>query len=181
MDGGRKGCVELPLRSRRGASLDAIAAFITGEVDDARLDALIWGLVLVNHGSQPKIDHWRSGDAARIPRVYALLKLLFLPHPITLPTGEVTVRPEPALTTLLRAERIPEACEIGLRRLRSSGLVPMTSRRGGQPAGGADWWHNDIDPRRLAAALVFPISKYDTARLMDLVIRPGKTDNVAVA
>jgi CRISPR-associated protein Csx17 len=38
MDGERSGCDQLPISGRRTASLDAIAAFIAGETDDARIE-----------------------------------------------------------------------------------------------------------------------------------------------
>jgi len=173
MDGGRRGCVSLPLAFRRSASLNAIADFLSGQTDDAGIEELLWGLVLVDQGKDyPELDHWRSVDVLPLPRAFALLKLLFLPFPLETRSGPTTIRPEPSLLPLLRAGRMDEACALAMRRLRASGLVPMTTPPGARAASNEEWQAGGIDPRRLAAALLFPISMSDVKQLADLVLRP---------
>lgn len=96
MDGSRAGCERLPLASRYVASLGAIAAFIAGDLDDERIEQLIWGLMLVDgRGGTMRDRPDQSGDgegagiqgcdleaSGPLPREYALLKLLFLPRPL---------------------------------------------------------------------------------------------------
>lgn len=89
MDGERAGCQRLPLASRFTVPLDVIAAFIAGELDDARIEELIWGLMLIDTwrrdlapaGMNQSRDGQRA-DPNPLPREYALLKLLFLPRPL---------------------------------------------------------------------------------------------------
>ena len=61
------------------------------------------------------------------------MKLCFLPFPIQINGVEHVITPEPAILSLLESDRVLEACEIALRRLRASGLRPLGDKRG-QPA-----------------------------------------------
>jgi len=95
MDGARAGCERLPLASRYTVPLDTIAAFIAGDLDDERIEELIWGLMLIDgrrgaksdradqgrEATQPTRDREGAGSCA-LPCEYALLKLLFLPRPL---------------------------------------------------------------------------------------------------
>lgn len=186
MDAGRKGCMSLPLAFHRPASLDAIATFLAGGTDDARIEELLWGLVLTDHTKQyPVMSPWRSEreDAPPVPRAFALLKLLFLHEALETPSGGAVIRPRPGILPLLRAGRTGEACASAMRRLRSSGLVPMPHRASGRPSRDNTWEHEggNIDSCRLAAALLFPVSKNHVKRLADLVLRPvGEPVEVAV-
>lgn len=107
MDGARAGCECLPLASAETVSLDTVAAFLEGQVDDRRIEELLWGLVLVDssqrvhrpggstgaqgspgpHTGVPNAQH-----VALIPRDFALLKLLFLPAPLVPERSGTTVR-----------------------------------------------------------------------------------------
>jgi CRISPR-associated protein Csx17 len=158
------------LASRRYASLAAIDAFLREETDDERLEALLRGLALLNWSrrsdSLPRISR---GVPPTLSRAYALLKLLFLPdgklkrHTLT---EAVTIRHEPAIVPLLRAERVPEALEIVDRRLRASGLTPFTCQfHVPQDVGG-----------RLAASLLIPIADSAVNALAALVLRPANPE-----
>jgi CRISPR-associated protein Csx17 len=166
MEAEREGCNQLPLVSRRDASLQAISAFIAGEVDDRRIAELLWGLVLIDH-RQPYLRLSRQPiDAPPIPRAYALLKLLFSPRPFPVETGDVWIKPEMAILPLLRGNRPADACAIAIRRLRASGLIPMTQKAS---------QNRELfvpNPLRLAAALLIPISSQDIETLKNMVIRP---------
>lgn len=188
MDGDRNGCEDLPLASAASAPLAAIASFIAGDLDDRRVEDLLWGLVLV----QPKRHHpaEREVDSA-VPAAYALLKLLFLPRPLMIERREnggvlaryakqkergVQIRPEPRVVHLLRAGQLGEACVIAMRRLRASGLAPMPRARAGRTRDG-DWKELDrmgaagVDPIRLAAALLIPIDERALQSLITLISR----------
>lgn len=200
MDGARAGCERLPLTSRYTAPLDAIAAFIAGNLDDQRIEGLIWGLMLIDtrrrHPARAGMNQSRDrqrADPNPLPREYALLKLLFLPRPFVPERsgesfkwrlarrlaggrmeGGLVIRPEPRILPLLRAGRIGEACRIAAQRLRVSGLAPMP---GPLPTGvmrDDNWSEGAMDSRRaqrIAAALLIPISSKSVNCLVDLVCR----------
>jgi len=199
MDGARAGCENLPLDFKHGLSLDTIASFIAGLLDDRRIEELLRGLVLIDHrqkypGGLPPAT---VEDAPPLPREFALLKLLFLPRPLVRhwedeyqrwnwrlarsvsgsngkPKEEhgFTIRPEPRVLPLLRSGRVDEACRIAYQRLRSSGLKPLPG-----PTSSGLWresdWEPDpsIDPRRLAASLLLPVGSAVVNRLIHLVTR----------
>ncbi len=195
MDGARAGCARLPMTSPCAAPLETVAAFLAGGLDDARIEELLWGLMLVDprKGVQSASGEKRSPDGTDgptpppLPREYALLKLLFLPGPLV-PVGDgdnvkwhigegdggIAIRPEPRIVPLLCAGRIGEACRIAARRLRASGLPPMP---GPLPTGRMrdDFWaEQPNDPRRgrrLAAALLMPIPSASVDSLVKLVCR----------
>jgi len=178
MDGQRAGCECLPLASHIAVPLDIIAAFIAGELDDQRIEDLIWGLMLINPSYASGKAKNASTPPTVLPRHYALLKLLFLPGPLAADrpgdseTG-IAIRPEPRIGPLLRAGRVGEACAVTARRLRASGLPPMPG-----PVGGVvrdlEWLEYPADHRRaqrLAAALLIPISSESVDSLVHLVCR----------
>jgi CRISPR-associated protein Csx17 len=208
MDGARAGCGRLPIASRHTAPLDAIAAFIAGDLDDQRIEELIWGLMLLDHRRNtqrtPKGSQVRQSDrSALLPRDYALLKLLLLPRPLVPEgTGEsvkwrlarrlasgrmesgLTIRPEPRILPLVRAGRIGEACRVAAQRLRICGLSPMP---GSLPTGvmrDLSWSEGTADSRRgrrLAAALLIPVSSKPVSCLVHLVCRDGSAAAEALA
>lgn len=154
------------IHSRRAASLDSIADFLNHQTDDQRIEDLLRGLSLINWSN---VQERSAQRAARVPpslpRVYALLKLLFLPDGglVRREMSEpVIIRHEPSIIPLLRAGRVAEALEITERRLRASGLIPFTT----------DFHFPDEDGPRLAASLLIPISQHAQQTLFDLVLRP---------
>jgi CRISPR-associated protein Csx17 len=172
IDGERAGCDRLPLACRRTASRNAIAAFIAGEIDDRRVEELLWGMLLINHYKDYPILKRSPIDAPPLPRSYALLKLLFMPGPLTKQNETVEVRPEMAILPLLRAKRVDDACQVALRRLRASGFIPQAKQTSQQ-------WHTP-DSARIAAALLIPVASRDVEYLKSMVLRP-ETNNQAVA
>lgn len=192
IDSVRAGCQRLPLASRFAVPLDTVAAFLGGELDEQRIDDLIWGLMLIDDRGTQTPDR-QGADHSTVPRAYALLKLLFLPRPLVIERradgtrfarllqdnepGGIVIRPEPSILPLLRGGRLGEACKIAMRRLRSSGLDPMPKPIRGRGVRDDDWRELDrmsgsgIDPQRLAAALLIPIREDAVKRLIDLVIR----------
>jgi len=174
MDSARYGCPALPLKFRHSASIEAVSMFIQGDLDDRRIALLIWGLMLVDQGkAYPKLP-WQVPDASPLPRSFALLKLLFLPHAVQTPDGDTRVRPEPRLLPLLRAGRAGEACTIAARRLRASGIATIPHAR--RTTRDREWQGADggVDPRRLAASLLIPISINNAGRLATMITRPEK-------
>lgn len=176
LDGEREGCSNLPLGSRHSASLGAIAAFLEGSqgtIDEAKMAELLWGLVLVDQRQTYLKIAFAKDRTSPLPRAYALLKLLFLPGPLTTHQGtQVRVCPESRVLSLLRSGRIAEACEIATRRLRSSRLTPMR----------VNWKDVHRMPgSRLAAALLVAVDARCAEDLLKLVIRPESLSRNAVA
>lgn len=201
MDAERAGCEHLPLESRYAAPLSTVAAFIEGDLDDERIEDLIWGLMLIDPSSR---GNGASGftasanDASPLPREYALLKLLFLPRPLVAERIEdvihwrlarrgeqgIAIRPEPRMLPLLRAGRVGEACRIAAQRLRTSRLAPMPGPRPSGSTRDGDWiersW-GDRPARRLAAALLIPISSTSAVHLVRLVCHENTATGAAAA
>ena len=172
MDGARAGCERLPLAFVSGASLDAVAFFLAGEIDEQRLENLLWGLILTRQELEagPTVPS-RFEDAPPLPRAFALLKLLFFPFPLRTKAGEVIIKPESSILPLLGAGRVAEACQIAMRRLRSSGLEPLPYRSGSGANRDEAWLDAvPLDGTRLAAALLFPVSRREIRTLCELVL-----------
>jgi len=162
---------KLALASARRASIDAVMAFVDGHTDDERIEELLKALVLV---------HWRealppsktSNADASISSAYALLKLLFLPD-AALTWGAVAdpraIRYEPAIVPRLRAGQPDEAIQTAARRLRASGLEPITERFHVAPE----------QAKRLAAALLIPVDTSATS-LARRVLKPPKSKDQTV-
>src|SRR5262249_15961393 len=150
------------------ATFADVAEFLNGEVDDTKLEDLIWGLSLVErdgHQEEPV-----STNEAELPRAYALLKLTLLQGKLEWASagpesvlrintprlganpGGVAVKPEPAILAKLRAGNVQGACEVAARRLQLSGFSPI----GGFLADGArraiDWSAGGAQPERLLGA-----------------------------
>ncbi len=189
MDGIRFGTDSLPIQYRYPANLKSITLFINQEVDDKRLEELLWGYILINHRtSYPKIKY-NISSSFPIPRVYALLKLLFLPCNI-IPHWNVEsqnyywqftkninegihIPSELRILSLLRSDRLSEACQVAYRRLMVSGLHPLPGSLSSGYWRANDWKSElSIDTTRLAAALLFPIGNKDLNKIINLVTRP---------
>jgi CRISPR-associated protein Csx17 len=160
------------LTSRRVTSLATINAFLNYETDDIRIEELLRGLILLDwHKVEADSKPQTSGRSvpATLPRVYALLKLLFLPEG-KLQRKEnsepIFIKHEPAIVPLLRAGRVSEAVQIATQRLRSSGLVPAAS----------EFYFDDAAGVRLAASLLIPIDQPSIRALAERVLREPSED-----
>jgi len=174
MDGERNGCKDLPLAASNFVSLDTVSRFLAGELDERRIEDLLWGLMLLpqspGRSSRPPDDV----NAPPLPRAYALLKLLFLPQPLKVDGLAVTIKPEPSVVSLLTADHVGEACRIAMRRLRASGLSPLPHPRRGGVVRDNDWQELESfgsDGQRLVAALLLPLSYASIDWLRKLVTR----------
>jgi CRISPR-associated protein Csx17 len=184
MEASRTGLERLPLAGRCHAPLHDVSTFLVGETDDRRIEALLWGLVLIDdrpghpeHQTQlSKFDDL----PLLLPHAYVLLKLLFLPHQLSWPVGaaEVSVTPEPEILGRLNAGDVDGACAIALRRFRGIGLIPMP----GLISGGG-WrrvkFDQALDPKRLAAALLFSVGH--PAELVKRALRPPTNERAESA
>lgn len=160
------------LTSSRFASLKTVSAFLNVETDDARLEELLRGLILLDW-HKAELD-FKPRTQARdvpptLPRAYALLKLL------SLPAGKfqrdersetTIIKHEPAIVPLLRAGRVPDALQVAYQRLQASGLTPATR----------EFHYDNAEGIRLAAALLIPIDEPSIRALAALVLRDKTED-----
>jgi CRISPR-associated protein Csx17 len=132
-----------------------VALFLDGDVDEALLEDLIFGLLWVDwrrSASRESIaelrSRWSVATSDRpVLRSWSLLKLLFSASSLRGPGGEpLKVRCESAIVPLLNAGRVGEACRIAQRRLFVSGLNPLRVD-----------FPDASDGTRIAAALLFPV------------------------
>jgi len=156
-----------PLRAARRAGLADIADWLAGGIDEARLAALLPGLMLVRlpAGTSP-----RGEREAPLPAAYRLLKPLFatdeqLHRAGLLPAGRSLPLPA-AIVRRLETGDVAGAVEHAERRLRAAGIRVAQARVG--TAG--------IDGRRLLAALTVPIGNKALASLLPQALRP-KTES----
>jgi len=143
-----------PLESARWARLADIEEFLHGKLDIQRIASLVLPLSFV--WSSTRTDHQ---DGVGNPRpsalhaAYAVMKLTLLPE--RLDSGDlgvdVDVWMEPSMFPLLRAGRCREAYQVAYRRLRASGLHPVSEYPGIPDK-------SELG-RRLAAALLFPVGR----------------------
>lgn len=162
MDAERLGSSKNPLYGLLELAAEDVASFMACEVDDSRIEDLLFGLSLMDWKLDPSSeirhelrDRWRTPVLPTpIPAQLALLKLVYSPKTLRFDDGvEASVVPEPSILSLLIAGRIDEACQVARRRLLASGLVPVNVKWP-QRAG--------FDPIRLAAALLLPCRSLST-------------------
>lgn len=143
------------LRGESPATLGDVAAFIRGETDDARLEALLKGLILVDW-SGPGYHPAGPGEPLP-PALFSLLKLTHLPHPLR----EVAIPWEGSILARALSGDAAQAGRLAARRLRGSGFRPSFEAVC-EPV---------VLARRAGAALLIPISEKDSNRLATIVLR----------
>ena len=159
-----------PLDSTYSARLSDIADFLNGAVDTQRVADLAFPLSFIRHthrrrdgesGQRPQF-HAPPG----LPAAYATMKLTLLPRRFECPEfrADTDIWHEPRMLALLHAGRVNDAHGVAERRLRSSGLQPLT----GSP-GIPD---RSDQGRRLAAALLFPLDGAADRTLAQCALRP---------
>jgi CRISPR-associated protein Csx17 len=147
------------------APLPDVVAFIEGQTDDELLADLLWGLCLVDWVNvQAKDMPWLgSHDSAPAAVPSALFSLLRLAFPRRGERGDSPAVPAiPVIHRQAATGAGLEASRLTVRRLRGSGLHPAL----GEVALAGD------AVRRAGAALLFPLSRRDFARLSELVLKP---------
>ena len=146
---------ELPLRGWRAAPLAAVAAFLAGQTDDARIAALAVGLAWCRTGR-----HSNPGTREEaLPFAYAALKPLFAPEGVGPAEVNEKKRVDPLpLVRLIRAGRVGDAIRRAQIVAQGAGLPAPFVRR--EPAA-------SLDPDRLTAALLFPIAPKAYERLSE--------------
>jgi CRISPR-associated protein Csx17 len=181
LDAQRLNLEALPISSQRAVDPGTIAAFIAGEVDDQKIERLMWGLLACRIEWQSAIGAKREDAGHRdslLPRCYPLLKAALAGiHPDSKPPGILNakqsrtfeklkrVKPDPRLLQLIQADRLGEATALAGQNLRDAELTPARIEWERESIGGS------ATARRLAAALLFTVSSLNLTRLMELVSR----------
>ncbi|MBF0561785.1 MAG: type I-U CRISPR-associated protein Csx17 [Alphaproteobacteria bacterium] len=144
-----KGKAELPLRGCRAAPLAAIAAFLAGRTDEARIAALAAGLAWTR--SRTGVSSGIGREDA-VPFAYAALKPLFIPDGVGSGNGEKRLLDPLPLVRLIRAGRVANAVTLAQRMARGAGLPTPFARL--DPS-------SPVQGERLVAALLFPSMAHD--------------------
>lgn len=161
-----------PWRGHTPAPLAAIGAWLDAALDDERIAELLPGLALARI---PQRLRGVQFEDVPLPPAFAALKPLFvareqlararLLRPAGLTpdggSGASRSRDSAVIVRLLSADRVADAVELGLRRLRLMGLAPLASLR--------ETAHPD--GQRLLAALLVPLSDHDLRRLARRITR----------
>ena len=136
-----------PLESAHWARLLDIEEFLHGKLDIQRIASLVLPLSFVRAGRHDGVNPRPSALHA----AYAAMKLTLLPERLVCRDLDIDVDVwmEPSMFPLLHAGRVKEAYRVACRRLRISGLRPV-SEEPGIPD------RSELG-RRLAAALLFPV------------------------
>ena len=155
--------VYAPLSSAYSASLTDIVAFLNGDVESQRVADLALPLSIVHYRYHINrgIDHAPSD----LPAAYAVMKMTLLPKRFVCRefNAETDIWMEPRMLSMLRAGRVDDAYQVACRRLKASGLQPLSDEPG--IANGSE--HG----RRLAAALLFPLDENAHCALAQRAIR----------
>lgn len=161
MDADRTQTAEYPLHARLAAHPGDIMAFLYGETDDIKLEELLWAFSLLdwrNAGRNLRSEFSTAVTGETISRTWCLLKLLHTPYPRT---ADIPMRYEQRIGPLLLAGRVGEACHIAQRRLMVAQRHPFIVE-----------YREELDPVRLAASLLFPISPRERRDIERLVLYP---------
>ena len=152
---GRKG---LPLAGRYPVSLNDIHEFIAGNVDERRLEGLLRGLTLINWRLVQEYSGTMDDSESPLLGLYALLKLTHLPD-------SLSGIPIPYMPSILARAAVGQASEtsrLAVRRLRGCGFTPLVEVIS-EPANVT---------RRIAGAVLFPVSKRQEGCLAERILRP---------
>lgn len=151
-----------PGHSLWSASLGDVGAFLRHDTDDDRIASLVRGLVLLDWGRvRQKQAHEGLHRGLAQPRpdaTFILLKLCHTPWKVR----ERFVRLDPTIARLASTGNGAEATKHAARRLTGSGLPPSIRAVSCDAA----------SARRIAAALVFPMSWHVVNELAESVLKP---------
>ena len=169
VEAGMRGLDDKPLVSATAAQLADVAAFLSGDFDDARCAALLAGLVWARPAYLPKACG--TADGLAVPFAYAAIKPVFTPNVVLHSVGalpEATRLPvPPGLIARLRAgggscdgRATDSVVRLAMARARASGFP--THFDGTHPAsGGSSGGHGrmgaGVAADRLGAALLIPV------------------------
>jgi CRISPR-associated protein Csx17 len=154
-----------PDRGRLNANLGDIADFIEDRINIRHMVNLLWGLILVDWPSVSKdaITRCQTFDSIAPEAGYGMLKLCFAGE--TVRGVEISIVPEIHRRATLGDSY--NSIRLAEHRLRGSGL----------PTNAKSIWISPRMTKRTAAALLFPISRYQIDALADNVLRPDHNES----
>lgn len=158
-----------PLSSADSASLTDIVAFLNGDVEPQRVADLALPLSIVHY--RYPINRCIDLAPSDLPAAYAVMKMTLLPKNTLLSKNfvcrefntETDIWMEPRMLSMLRAGRVDDAYQVACRRLKASGLQPLSDKPGIA--------NSSKFGRRLAAALLFPLDENAHCALAQRAIR----------
>ena len=172
IEGRMRGLSYPPLDAAYSARLSDVVSFLNGEVDVQRIAELALPLSFIHYRRRPEGGEGQSFRAPfDMPAAYIAMKLTLLPDKFKCPEfGEDRdIRIEPRMLAMLRAGRVKDAYEVAKRRLKASGLHPVSDS--------PDIQDNSEAGRLLASALLFPLDMRSYCALADRALRKPKDAN----
>ena len=174
LDGRMNGLNHPPLDSQYSPLLVDIVDFLNGNVDVQRIVGLALPLSFIPYRHrQPGSGSDRSPQPYapfELPTAYAVMKLTLLPRKFKCQEfgADTDIWTEPALLPLLRAGRVNDAYAVAYRRLKASGLRPLSDSPGISDS--SDYG------RRLASALLFPLDRTTNKALAQRALRQSESE-----
>ena len=168
LEGRMQGLDYPPLDSACSANLEHVVTFLDHSLDYQRIVDLAFPLSFLSYESGKYVSQDTQFD---LPHAYAVMKLTLLTEKFRCPgfsDDEKDIKMEPRMLAMLGAGRVEEAYQVAHRRLRASGLRPISA----SPS-----ISNREDGRRLAAALLFPVDKGAYRALAERALRKTQDKN----
>jgi CRISPR-associated protein Csx17 len=182
----RNGITGVPVRSTRPAPLADVLAFLRDEIDEERLSALIWALPALNWDAiEYKHPQYPPCDELAVPREFGIPRLVV--EPVQLAGGDgqwrinhdgFAIVPEAEVLTNLHAGKrrgVEDCVERAAKRLRSSGF-PVIGWRNRQQSSRPLAVQSTIEPERLLAAMLFPLSESGLEAVANAVLYPPESE-----
>jgi len=183
--------VGVPLRSRRPASLSDVLSFLRRETNDDLITDLVWALATIEWSSVEKPQARPVNSGCVLPFEFGVPRLLVeefstknrdtllsgVMNPESRSTDPKLLKPDPAVLESLYSNR-PDAIEQcvtrAARRLKTSGLI-VNGYRNRQRSGKPLEVSTAIEPRRLLAAMLFPLRTSALKAIADTVLYPSES------
>jgi CRISPR-associated protein Csx17 len=185
MEAFRRGLNRVPIHSPRPARLSDVMAFLNDETDDDKLTALLWALPSLNW-SEIQFKMPEKSDLDHIPFEFGVPRLLVEPLPLVARgqywnLGETieSTTPDPDVFHLISSGQ-ENAIEAGVdraaQRLKSGGRL-VNGYRNCRQSGRPLKLQSSIDPERLLAAMLFPLSNHDLELIANNVLYPPESED----
>ncbi len=154
-----------PLKATYSAQLSDIVSFLNSELEDRRVADLVLPLSAVRYRHHSEPSDYPQPAPLDLPAAYAAMKLMLLPSKFVCQeyNADVDISMEPSMLAMLRTGRVRDAYQVACRRLKASGLRPLSNDPGirdGSEQGS-----------RLAAALLFPLNEGSYFALAECALR----------
>jgi CRISPR-associated protein Csx17 len=185
MEAFRDAQASVSLDAPRPARPADVAAFLRGEVDEAKLADLLWGLSAIDWSSvadRPPDD----GDDAAVPFTFGVPRLLVERCSFSagrrgwyLSTRDgCDIRPDPEVFDILasgQSDAVERCVDRAARRLKSGGLL-VHGYRNRRLAGRSLGVGSSIPADRLLAAMLFPLSRRALTAVANNVLYPPEAE-----